>query len=311
MARILKRKKTIMKVFVVALFFATIITTITAGKLSFKDSHVLDKVESVQIKDSTLPYNLSKPSKKFRMPDDLSEISGLSYAGEDKFACIQDDKGIMYLFDTKKREVTYAYKFGKAKDCEDVAVVNNTAYVLQSNGHIWQIDDFDKNNPSEKKSHKIKKYKPLLLSKENNTEGLAFDRESNSLLVACKGSQDLEEQGIYLKGKKAIYRFDLSTKKLSTKPAYAIDLGHLDNGDFEISGIAVHPITGNIYVITSVGKMLAVLSQDGKIITAKQLDKKIFKQPEGICFNPDGDLFISNESKDKGKANILKFKYRQ
>lgn len=25
---------------------------------------------------------------------------------------------------------------------------------------------------------------------------------------------------------------------------------------------------------------------------------KIFKQPEGICFNPQGDLFISNESKD-------------
>jgi len=300
-----------MKVFIAALFFATIIMTITTGKLFFKNGHVIDELESVQIKDSILPYNLSKPSKKFKMPDDLGEISGLSYGGADKFACIQDNKGIMYLFDIKKREVTYTYKFGKAKDCEDVAVVNNTAYVLQSNGHIWQIGDFDKNNSFEKKNHKIKKYKPLLLSKENNTEGLAFDRESNSLLIACKGSQDLEKQGIYLKGKKAIYRFDLSTKKLSAKPAYAIDLGHLDNGNFEISGIAVHPITGNIYVITSVGKMLVVLNQEGKVIAAKQLDKKIFKQPEGICFNPDGDLFISNESKDKGKANILKFKYRQ
>jgi DNA-binding beta-propeller fold protein YncE len=299
-----------MKVFIMALIFVAIITT---GKLFFKNGHFVDNLETleaVQTEDSVFPYNLSKPSKKFKMPDDLDEISGLSYVSEDKFACIQDNKGMIYVFDIEKREVTYVYKFGKAKDCEDVAVVNNTAYVLQSNGHIWQIDDFEKNNPFGKKDHKAKKYKPLLLSKENNTEGLAFDSESNSLLIACKGSQELEEHLIDLKGKKAIYRFDLSTKTFSERPAYVIDLGYLDNGNFELSGIAVHPITGNIYVITSVDKMLIILNQEGKVIAAKKLDKKIFKQPEGICFNPDGDLFISNESHDKGKATILKFKYK-
>jgi len=300
-----------MKIFMAVLFFTIIITTTSTCKLFPKNGHIVNEPESAQVEDSSFPYNLSKPSKKFKMPDDLSEISGLSYVEGDKFACIQDNKGIMYLFDIEKREVTYAYKFGKARDCEDVAVAGNTAYVLQSNGHIWQIDDFNKSNPSEENQHRVKKYKNPLLSKENNTEGLAFDRRSNSLLIACKGSQDLEDQHIDLEGKKAIYRFDLSTKKLSDKPAYIIDLGYLDNGKFEISGIAVHPITGNMYVITSVGRMLIVLSQEGKVIAARQLDRKTFKQPEGICFNPDGDLFISNESRDKGKANILKFKYRR
>jgi hypothetical protein len=40
-----------------------------------------------------------------------------------------------------------------------------------------------------------------------------------------------------------------------------------------------------------------------------EFDKKLFRQPEGICFKPNGDLFISNEG-DGGKAKILKFKYR-
>jgi sugar lactone lactonase YvrE len=39
----------------------------------------------------------------------------------------------------------------------------------------------------------------------------------------------------------------------------------------------------------------------------KNLKNSIFRQPEGICFSPDGEiLFISNEGKNK-KGNILVF----
>jgi WD40 repeat protein len=304
-----------MKVFIMATIFVAIVMTgkfFFTGKLFSQNGHVVDKVEAVEGEDSSFPYNLLKLSKKYKMPDDLLNISGLSYAGGNTFACIQDKKGIMYLFDIEKREITYAYKFGKAKNCEDVAIVNNTAYVLQGNGRIWQVDDFNKDNPLQKKGHKIKKHKPLLLSEENNAEGLAFDRDSNSLLIACKGSQDLEGQHLDLNGKKAIYRFDLNTKQFSPKPAYMIDLGYLDNGKFAISGIAIHPITGDTYLITSANKMLVVLNQEGKVITTEHLDRKTFQKPEGICFNPDGDMFISNESRNKVRAgNILKFKYRR
>ena len=45
----------------------------------------------------------------------------------------------------------------------------------------------------------------------------------------------------------------------------------------------------------------------GVIINIVELDKRIFNQPEGICFSENGDMFISNEGKN-GKANILRFK---
>ena len=54
--------------------------------------------------------------------------------------------------------------------------------------------------------------------------------------------------------------------------------------------------------------MLLVINRSGEIITSVKLPKKLFKQPEGICFNPEGDLFISNEKKGK-RANILQFAY--
>jgi uncharacterized protein YjiK len=79
---------------------------------------------------------------------------------------------------------------------------------------------------------------------------------------------------------------------------------------FSPSAIAVHPITGEIYVTSSKGKLLLVLDRQGRIVHLEKLKKSLHTQPEGICFDADGTMFIANEGKD-GKAKIYKFRYRQ
>ena len=54
---------------------------------------------------------------------------------------------------------------------------------------------------------------------------------------------------------------------------------------------------------------MVVLDRDGKIKFIQELDSKIFKQPEGICFRRDGTMFISDEGRS-GHGNILEFKYQ-
>ncbi len=83
---------------------------------------------------------------------------------------------------------------------------------------------------------------------------------------------------------------------------------NISDGDvsFQPSAIAIHPITGNLYILASVGKSLAVFSKQGKMLSLVRLNSKIHAQPEGICFSPDGTLYIVNEGKD-GKGIILKF----
>jgi len=75
---------------------------------------------------------------------------------------------------------------------------------------------------------------------------------------------------------------------------------------FQPSGIAVHPVSNEYYIVASVGKLLIVLGRDFEILSITKLDKRFFKQPEGICFDESGTLFISNEGKGS-KATILKF----
>jgi uncharacterized protein YjiK len=78
------------------------------------------------------------------------------------------------------------------------------------------------------------------------------------------------------------------------------------NKTFAPSGIAIHPITSEIFVISSQGKKLLILSPEGKKNALIELNPKNFVQPEGICFTPNGDLFISSEGVNSN-SYILKF----
>ena len=77
---------------------------------------------------------------------------------------------------------------------------------------------------------------------------------------------------------------------------------------FAPSGIAIHPITKEVFLLSSPGKLLVVLDENGKIKDAQKLSPKYMKQPEGICFDRDGTLYITSEG-DGGKARLLKYEY--
>jgi uncharacterized protein YjiK len=78
---------------------------------------------------------------------------------------------------------------------------------------------------------------------------------------------------------------------------------------FHLSCIARHPLTKEWYIVSSVNKVLLVLDNDWKVKEMYDLDPILFKQPEGLAFDPKGNMYISNEGAE-GNANILYFAYR-
>ncbi|MEI7801030.1 MAG: SdiA-regulated domain-containing protein, partial [Bacteroidota bacterium] len=266
-----------------------------------------------------------KPDDYFILPPKLKEISGITFYRKNKLACVQDEKGKIYIYNIKKNELKETVDFGENHDYEGIANVNDSLYVLQSNGKIYEVRGFETD------SQKTIEH-TTFLTKENNAEGICFDKKNNRLLIACKGAAGSDSTLI---NKKAIYAFDLVTNKLSAQPVYTIDLDSIRSyveklspsksftesikektdpakgeESFQPSEIAIHPITHEIYIIASVGKLLIVLNTEGKIIEMDDLDPEIFKQPEGITFDELGNMYISDEGKN-GKANILRFNFNQ
>lgn len=292
------------------IFFYTIIF------LTFSCTPSKRFVKTNTLETYQFPYNLHKADLTFDLPDALKEISGIALTkDEQEIIAIQDENGILFYLDRGTGKVLREQKFHKDGDYEDIAVVQNDIYIIKSNGSLYQLE------PTDTDSLHRTKYK--IGNKEQDFEGLCYDKKNAQLLVACKGV--LSKDKAYEKHK-GICAFDLKTKTLKANPAFSINLEAIEqylnlkgspemrekfskimsenNGQlgFSPSGIAIHPLSENIYVISSKGKTLAVLSQNNQILHLEKLDKKIHCQPEGILFDTNGTLYISNE----GKAETAK-----
>jgi uncharacterized protein YjiK len=70
----------------------------------------------------------------------------------------------------------------------------------------------------------------------------------------------------------------------------------------------VNPITHDIYILTTKdNKSMPIFSHDGVLRSYQPIDKELMPQPEGICFFPDGKLYISSEGKKGEPGNLFEF----
>lgn len=260
-------------------------------------------------KTASQTYQLNKAKQRWDLPKELEEISGLSFYERNKLACIQDEEGKLFIYDLKKKEIHRQEHFGEKGDYEGIEILYDTAYVLRSDGDVFYFG-IDKNGIGE--VNKIK----TDLRKKNDAEGLGYLSQMNEAIVACK--EDPGTKKVNIEKSRSIYRITIHDKKFKKKPRFIIDgkaynkkleekdLNKKKHKPFKPSGVAVHPKSGEVYVIGTVGKMMIVLTPEGEISDLIPLNPKLFVQPEGICFNPQGDLFISSEGRGK-KGYILKF----
>lgn len=271
------------------------------------------------------PYDINKPDAVFEMPESLKEISGLSLCPDgEHLVAHNDEEGIIFVLSKKDGKVEKEVNFWDEGDYEGIEVVGDDAFVIKSNGNIYQVRDFLKDDHPQTVKHSS------FLNKENDVEGLGFDASRNALLVGCKG-KGADEAGSQLK--KAIYAFSLDSMKMESKPVFVLELkdiqhllDHYPAGKankkiceafapgtnemrFNPSAIAIHPLSKDIYLTSSTGKMLIVMNSEGKLLFIEKFDKSVHPQPEGICFDKDGTLYIANEGKD-GNGRIYRFAYR-
>ena len=278
------------------------------------------KVISIADSNHVSSYNFEEPLLTIALPLALLEISGLSYYPEmNQLLAVNDERGWIFFLNATTGEVEEKKTFSGNGDFEGIEWVGDKISIVKSNGDIYFYDERNKEAASSVKT----KLKP-----SNDIEGLAFDATNNQLLLACKGDPNLGKSDKYKKTKN-IYSFDLGKNELEEEPFlsveddvledYVKDFGEENDfskkkkkklkgrvNDFSPSGISIHPKTKDLYMLSSQGKLLIIFNENKELKEVIFLDEKIHRQPEGICFAPNGDLFISNEGKGLG-AKIMKF----
>ena len=272
-----------------------------------KEKNEEEQTDSVAQKGK-MDYDLSNPQQKWVLPNELLEISGNTWIDNNHLLVIEDLHPNLYYLrldkdvPTIEKTIPFETASDKKVDIEDVTSYGNAIYALWSHGVIYKVTNWN-TNP-------VTKELPTSLDKKNNTEGICADPTTGDLLIACKNESGIEDAK---KSSRAIYEFDLSKEKLKDNPFLVLTKKDLKEAvgeklEFNPSGIAIHPTTNDIYILSTKGtKGLLQYTHDGKFKSFQPINEDLMPQPEGICFAPDGKLYISTEGKHGVPARLYLF----
>jgi len=252
-------------------------------------------------------YDLTRPIK-YELPDELTEISGIAFnkGNADTIYAEQDEKGTLFSFKPGSKDIQRT-KFGKSGDYEDVAIINNQVIMLRSDGALFIFPL----NAGANTEANTKTWEGLL--PQGEYEGIYADESSQSVYVLCKHC------GMEKSSKTStVFTLNLTADSLLKNAGQnAIDvtkiaeLSRQKKITFHPSGLSRSPLTGDWYILSSVNKLLIVTDTNWVVKEVYPLNPQLFGQPEGIAFDKDNNLYISNEGDKLRMGNVLKFAFKK
>lgn len=253
------------------------------------------------ISESPAGYSLAKPYL-LKLPIELDEISGVAFYNKDtSILAINDERGWLYKIQPNRQSDIKKWKFADGGDFEDLVLIDSVFYVLKSNGNILSFKFISTD------SLFLNEY-AFPAGTGNEFEIIYFDAVSKKITLICKDCESDKKKVL------STYTFDPYTLQFSDS-SFTIDVKRIaalvgeKSMKFKPSAAGIHPITGDLYIISSVNKLLVTADRTGNAKKAYKLSRTDFKQPEGLTFTPSGDMIISNEAAEIGVANIMIFSY--
>lgn len=232
-----------------------------------------------------------KQKKVITLEPALNEISGIVYDAVSKeYLAINDEEGLLYVLNPSDYKIKQALPFGKKGDYECVSIGAGKIYVLRSDGHLWAMQR-DKDKVLD-----VTKYR--YEGNKTEFEATLWDQQAGQLrLISKKSDYDRTEKATH------IYTFDPATGQYLADASGLIPWDALSRKGAAIKGFhpsaaAVQPGTGNIFLVSSIEKLLVVCNSSWAIESIHPLDPALFRQPEGITFDDKGNLIITNEAAD-------------
>ena len=248
-------------------------------------------------------YDFSSP-ETIKLPMNLDEISGMVFSDTGGYIiALNDEQGRLYKVPLDGSRDFPGFRFRKGGDYEDLCQAGTELWALNSKGSVTRI------RHALTDSMRADHFE-FPLKGSYNFETLVHLPAKNRLLLLCKECPAFPSPA-------PGFSFDLARQTFDTVPVFPLDFTALETKHrpdsahpVKASAAAYHPITGELFVLASVDHRLYIADGSGKVKNVYKLDKKTFKQPEGICFSANGDLYVSNEART-GTANIRKLLYRK
>ncbi len=244
-------------------------------------------------------YELHKPDTLFYLARSLREVSGLTVS-DTQLLAIQDEVGRLFTVSASTGKVVNESKFGSGGDYEAVEVIGSDVWIVQSDGDIYVRS---------LSSSKTAKRTKTELKAKHDIEGLAFHPADSVVLIAAKEHLTKARERVI---------FSLPATAPKEEPriwarinidsvAARLEVTKQESKRFKPSAIAVHPRSGETFVLSSALQAVVVLDENRALTHVARLDATLLPQPEGIAFMPNGDMYIASEDGRRGRLALFSY----
>src|SRR5688572_18855436 len=223
---------------------------------------------------------------------DIREISGIAWDHvKNQFAVVCDERGRVYYLDRETKIISDRLDFIGKGDYEDIAFVNSVPYILRSDGLIVKCQVDSAGNISGTEIGKLD------VEGSTDFESLYYDPTRKALIMICKNC------GMDDKKKISAFAYYLDSTGFNKEPVFQIDVAAVESKAPqkttrpEPSGAAIHPVLQKLFILSSASNQLIITDLNGNVegVYVLASGDDFFKQPEGICFKQNGDMYITNE----------------
>ena len=250
-------------------------------------------------------YNLSKP-QVFVMPGKLDEISGIAFknGNPDTLYAEQDEEGKVFYFVPGSTAVQH-HRFAKKGDYEDIALFDSTVVILRSDGVLFS---FTFNASGDNRLPGVQQISGGLPPGEY--EAMYAEEAGGSLYVMCKHCPK-DEGGKNVTG----YQLQKNGAAFELKNTFAVNTTAIAEKTgqkqitFRPSAMSFNRRTNQWWILSSINKLLVTADDQWKVMEVFPLAPALFNQPEGIAFDLNNNLYISNEKGSTSNATLLKFNF--
>ena len=241
------------------------------------------------------PFQFSQ-MHQWKLPKALKEISGLALTQDERLFAIEDESANVFELDYDQGRLIKRFAVSDPVlrgDFEGIAATPDALYIITSDGILISFQEGDDDDSVEFTRHDTG------VGMFCEVEGLAFNPQDTSLLMACKQplTQALGDRIVVFRWWLREARFDTLfnvdakeiTKRLQTK-------------DFNPSGIAVDGST--IVLIAAKQAALVKLTQTGEVLDAYVLPTADrHRQAEGVALTRQRRLLLADEGGNR-KARL-------
>jgi hypothetical protein len=246
---------------------------------------------------ASAPYDFLRPARTHELPELLREVSGIALDEDGSLLCVQDELGVVFRYNPKEERLQGMYRFADVGDFEDIAVSRDKAYVLRSDGAIFHFNTKDYDGTVSQ---------TIVPLPSMNMEGLFLHPSGKELLFASKEDRvggNGWQRAVYSqrlkKGARPTDVLSIDQQALNDHLVKAFPAVKGKQLQLNPSALAIHPLTGDWYILSATNRLLAVYNQ-GQLKAVYPLPAEVYYKPEGMTFCPNGDLYLSSEGMKNG-----------